>query len=278
MNKDERRQWHLAVFGADLTPGERLVLLALETFTDYPAGTNAYPGIEKLAEMCGFGQTVVKNALAKGQRLRLIEQTAPAIPKGGKADVYRLLPQPISGDTSASPESSRDTMVSPQRDLKGHESSFKGHEMAVQETPSSRSRDTIVSPTSPLPVPTPVPVHQEKPSSLRSEGKEIPRSQAHAPTTTDDLELRANALLDEHVYSKLNRKGVARTKNVASILRALQEGRSEDQVIAVIKAWRGLLRADWSQLETMLKHGASLDGRSIDGLAGWQRSPARRPK
>jgi hypothetical protein len=117
VNREERREWRRHVFGhADLTHGQRLVLLALEGFADYPAGTNARPGVVALAEMCGFGERVVKSALKRGRRLKLIEQTARANPKLGLAAVYRLLPAPVS----------RCTSVHVETDFKVHETTFQG--------------------------------------------------------------------------------------------------------------------------------------------------------
>ena len=100
MNREQRREWRRYVFRcSDLTIGQRLVLLALETFADFPEGTNAHPGNDLLAEMCGFGTTEVENALRQGRKLRLIEKTARQNPKRGLAVVYRLLPVSFSTPT-----------------------------------------------------------------------------------------------------------------------------------------------------------------------------------
>ena len=49
MTRAERRAWRSVVFGhCDLTLAQKLVLLALETSTDYPEGTNARPGAARI--------------------------------------------------------------------------------------------------------------------------------------------------------------------------------------------------------------------------------------
>lgn len=129
MDRAQRREWRRHVFGcADLTHGERLVLLALEGFADYPAGTNARPGRAVLAEMCGLGTRVADSALAKGQRLKLIDQTGRANPKAGLAAVYRLLPAPVSTRTSVRPET----------DFNSHETDFNSHEDDISTRTSVR--------------------------------------------------------------------------------------------------------------------------------------------
>lgn len=95
MNAAQRRDWREYVYGCpDLTTAQRLVLLALAEFADWPDGTNAYPGSERLAEICGLKLSAVEKALARGRELKLIQQTQPAKPKRGWAAVYRLLPTP----------------------------------------------------------------------------------------------------------------------------------------------------------------------------------------
>jgi hypothetical protein len=96
---DQRRAWRRRVFGfanVELRPAQKVVLLALETFADYPAGTNARPGINNLAVMCAVDERTVRFALKAGVRLGIIELTARANPKRGLAAVYRLVPQPVS--------------------------------------------------------------------------------------------------------------------------------------------------------------------------------------
>lgn len=100
---DARRwhQWCRAVLShPGLTPGQKNVLRALAEFADYPQGTNAHPGVEVLAQACCCGVRVVKYALVRGRRLGLIEQTAPANVKRGRAAVYRLLPALVTTCTS----------------------------------------------------------------------------------------------------------------------------------------------------------------------------------
>ena len=101
----------------DLTLAERMTLLALETFADFPDGTNARPGVAKLAEMCRLGERVVEEALHKARRLKLIEQTARANPKRKQAATYRLLPLHVSTRTGARAET----------DFNPHENGFNPH-------------------------------------------------------------------------------------------------------------------------------------------------------
>ena len=123
MNREQRRQWRQYVLGCpDLTPAQRVVLLALETFAVYPAGTNARPGVDALAQMCGFGRRVVLSALDAGRRLKLIEPTARANPVRGWVAVYRLLPVPISRCTSVHIEAG----------FKVHEPAIQGARNAIQ--------------------------------------------------------------------------------------------------------------------------------------------------
>ena len=99
MTPDQRREWRKRVFGfaqLDLKHAHKVVLLALETFADYPEGTNARPGVDRLAEFCNVNESTVRRALEAGQQLGLIEQTARANPRRSLAAVYRLLPQTIS--------------------------------------------------------------------------------------------------------------------------------------------------------------------------------------
>lgn len=79
-----------------LSPSQKLVLLMLETFADYQDGTNAHPGIQVLAEMCGLTTNAVGTALRRGRLLGLIERTDVANRGGGKADVYRLVLTPTA--------------------------------------------------------------------------------------------------------------------------------------------------------------------------------------
>ena len=79
-----------------LSPSQKLVLLMLETFADYRDGTNAHPGIQVLAEMCGLTPNAIGTALGRGRDLGLIERTEPANRGGGKSDVYRLVFTPTA--------------------------------------------------------------------------------------------------------------------------------------------------------------------------------------
>ena len=151
MNKAEHRQWRVCVLGAGLTEMQRLVLLALETFADYPAGTNARPGVELLAEMCRCDRHTAGEALRAGVKAGLIEQTARQVPKMKRAAVYRLLPQPVSRASSAAVE---------------NPVSMAGSDVSMAGSAVSMAAATAT--TNPL---TPIPLHQEEiplSSSLRS--------------------------------------------------------------------------------------------------------------
>jgi hypothetical protein len=101
MDAAQRRHWRKYVLGCtELTEAQRLVLLALSEFADWPEGTNAFPGVKALEEMCGLKTSVVEKALSGGRRLKLIEQTQRAKPKRGWAAVYKLLPAPPITRTS----------------------------------------------------------------------------------------------------------------------------------------------------------------------------------
>lgn len=144
MNRDQRLKWRLHVFGRDdLTPAQKLVLLALETFADYPAGTNARPGVAKLAAMCGLKQRAVEYALARGRECGLIEQTSRANPKGHLAAVHRLLPTPVTTRTSVHVEDvSTRTAVHVEPVLNPHQT-------PVQPAPNGTSTRMSVQPTNP---------------------------------------------------------------------------------------------------------------------------------
>jgi len=114
MNRKQRTRWRASVLGCvDLTAAHKVVLLALETFADYPAGTNARPGTERLAEMCNLKTRAVEGALQRGRDLGLIERTARANPKRHLAAVYRLV--------------STRTSVRVETDFNPHETDFNPH-------------------------------------------------------------------------------------------------------------------------------------------------------
>jgi hypothetical protein len=108
MNREEYWQWRDYVFRChELTPTQRLVLLRLQTYSDYPAGTNARPGRAALADDCNLGTRVVDTVLKRARLLGLIEQTARANPKAHIAATYRLVPirnsvrhETVSGEVS----------------------------------------------------------------------------------------------------------------------------------------------------------------------------------
>ncbi|MGP4054165.1 hypothetical protein ACTWP6_04970 [Mycobacterium sp. 4D054] len=85
-------EWRRQVLGATgLSADQKNVLIALETYADYRDGTNARPGDDRLAAMCNLKPRAVRNAMALGRELGLIERTSPANPKRGLAAVYRLV-------------------------------------------------------------------------------------------------------------------------------------------------------------------------------------------
>jgi hypothetical protein len=134
MTKTQRKDWREYVLGcAALTPAQRLVLLALEGFADYPAGTNARPGVKRLAEICALRDSAVEKALARGRDLQLIRQTGRANPKRSLAAVYRLIPAPVSTRTAVRTE----TGFNP----------YGNEFQPVREDASTR---TYVQPTNPL--------------------------------------------------------------------------------------------------------------------------------
>lgn len=131
MNSAQRREWRRTVFGhEELTPAQRLVLLALESFADWPDGTNARPGVARLAGICGMEVCAVKRALKRGRELGLIQQTARANPRRGLAATHRLVSQTDSTCTA----------VHLEQDFKVARDEFLG-------SPNGVSRCTAVPPT-----------------------------------------------------------------------------------------------------------------------------------
>lgn len=144
MNQAQRRDWHNSVIAHhELTPSAKVVLLALETYVDYDNGCNAHPGIDQLAKSCALGRTAVKDALAAGRRLRLIEQTSRANPKAGLAAVYRLVS--IAATPALEPDfNGRDD---------GSRNGFQGPDSEFQGPDSSVSRAAHAAPTTSSPPP-----------------------------------------------------------------------------------------------------------------------------
>lgn len=87
MNKNERRRWIDSVIRADLPPGQRLVLLALEDLVDNTDGM-VWVNRLALAEMCRCSEQLVKQALHQGVALGRIEP----IQVLGRWASYQLLP------------------------------------------------------------------------------------------------------------------------------------------------------------------------------------------
>lgn len=137
MKRQERRDWCREVLATEMTPAQRLVLLALETFADYADGTNARPGVARLAEMCRLQTRVVEAALHEGRRLGLIEQTGRANPKRGLAACYRLVS--TRADMRPEGDSTRADMHV--------ESGFNPHGKAFQPARNSVSTRTSMQPT-----------------------------------------------------------------------------------------------------------------------------------
>ncbi len=157
MNAAQHRPWREYVLGCtELTPAERLVLLALAEFADWKSGADARPGVAHLAAMCGLKSRVVERALARGRELKLIEQVARANPRRNLAAVYRLVSVPDSTRTSVQvDEDSTRTSVQV-------ESEFNPHETEVQPARNGVSTRTSVQPTQSL---TPNQLHQRESTS-----------------------------------------------------------------------------------------------------------------
>lgn len=101
----------------ELTPAQKTVLIALETFADFRNGDNAYPGVGTLAAMCRVDEKTVRRALdAAWNRLGLIDRTARANPKAHKSAVWRLVStgqqSPVE-DVSTGQQSPVDTPIEP---------------------------------------------------------------------------------------------------------------------------------------------------------------------
>jgi hypothetical protein len=149
MNKAQRKDWRRYVFGcAELTPAHRLVLLALEGFADYPEGTNARPGVTKLAEICALKPRAVEYALALGRDLDLIRQTGRANPVRKLAAVYRLIPAPVSTRTTVHVET--DSIRTGMRVDAPNNDNFNPQEPAFLPARNDISTRTSVQPTNPL--------------------------------------------------------------------------------------------------------------------------------
>ena len=76
----------------DVTAAQRLVLLALASFTDQ-RGANAYPSQSTLARMCCCSRSTIKRALASLIRRGLISPQG----KGRKGTIrYSVVPSPVT--------------------------------------------------------------------------------------------------------------------------------------------------------------------------------------
>lgn len=142
MTPAQRRDWRRTILGhPDVTPAQKIVLLALETFADYPEGTNARPGADRLARTCGLKLRAVEGALRLGIELGVIERTARANPKRGLAAVYCLI---SSGTTMPVDSASIGTAVPV-------ESAFLPARNEFQPARNDVSTGTTVQPTKSLP-------------------------------------------------------------------------------------------------------------------------------
>lgn len=143
MTPEQRRAWRNTVFALaqeDLTAAQKLVLLKLETYADWPEGTNARPGVAALAEGCSLKPRVVESALQRGRQLGLIEQTCRANPKRHLAAVYRLTSTRI-------PARSEDDSTRTETRL---ETDFNPHESPFQPARDEISTRTLMQPTNPV--------------------------------------------------------------------------------------------------------------------------------
>lgn len=223
MNKHQHREWRDHVmFHAALTQAQCHVLLALATFADYPSGTNAFPGLDQLAEKCHCNERTVRRALERGVELGLIERTEKGKYRSGHADVYRLLPIVIGGHQSPPIEASS---VDISDRIGGHQS------------PSSL--DTGVH----TPIPSTNPLTPERtPSSLRSDGvRELPRRSAPGPTTEKELTDYANHFLDRYVDGQ-NRLGNARRVEFGGLKTAAGLRLPKSRIISDIQEWQSVPR------------------------------------
>lgn len=144
MTPAQRRAWRTDVFGhPDLSLAEKLTLLALETYADWPDGTNARPGVENLARMCGLKTRVVEKALAQGRQLKLIDQTSRANPKRGHAASYCLL------STRTTVRIETDSTRTTVRIDTPTNANFNPHESAFLPARNEVSTRTPVQPTNP---------------------------------------------------------------------------------------------------------------------------------
>ena len=115
---------------ADLTGDQKVVTLALAEFADFTNGTNARPGVDRLAEMCGLKERAVRGALGRATELRLIEKTGSANGKRGIANVYRLI---TTGTTVPPVDETTGTVVPPVEQTTGTNRSNHRHHRAAHQ-------------------------------------------------------------------------------------------------------------------------------------------------
>ncbi|WP_442972754.1 helix-turn-helix domain-containing protein [Rhodococcus sp. G-MC3] len=137
MTDSTRFAWRrMVVRDPHLTDATRRVLLELESYAN-PDGSNARPGVQRIAEQLGSGdrhvsEKTVRRALANGVERGFIQCVSKG--HGGRghsaADVYRLVLAPVSVDTQMSGETpaiSGHPDVHRNENLSGHSEDFSGH-------------------------------------------------------------------------------------------------------------------------------------------------------
>ena len=147
---EDRRKWTRLVLrmpSADLSASCKTVLMALESYADYRDGTGAHPGEENLSKAADVNVRTVRRALAAGLALGLIQQTAAANPKAGKAAEYSLTLPGIADVSIGHPSPVNNFST-------GHPSPIEtvstGHQSPV-ETSHHRTNATFLEDTSVLP-------------------------------------------------------------------------------------------------------------------------------
>lgn len=202
-----------------LSLASKLVLLALETFADYPSGANARPGVEGLMQKCGgLSDRAVRNGLTDGRLLGLIEQTGRANPKRGLAAVYRLVSTgttvPVDGANSTGitvpvETSSSGTGVPVERRIQPAHNGFQPAQRDV-------STGTPVPPTNPI---TP-----------------IQNTKARAPHVSN-ARIRARALIAETLTHANELTTDEHAELVEQLANALTGGVTDESAREALRRW-----------------------------------------
>ncbi|WP_420812221.1 helix-turn-helix domain-containing protein [Mycobacterium kyogaense] len=90
VSPNARRVWRERVYASDLTGDQKVVVLALAEHANFSDGARAYPGVDRLARMCGLKERAVRYALRRAEELHLIEKTGAANGRRGVTNVYRI--------------------------------------------------------------------------------------------------------------------------------------------------------------------------------------------